>query len=1054
VTYDEVLSRLETAFPDTEEAVELTCMLRFAEMGWETIRAEHEMDGDPRFLGRPHQGEVVLTQYLLPMLQKLNPELPEKALNQAIDELCRARVNMSIVRANHDIYHLLKQGISVTYRDAEEYQQTARVSLVDWQHPEQNHFLLVSQLWVAGDPYRKRADLVGFVNGIPLLFIELKAPHVNVRDAYQNNLRDYLSTIPQLFWYNGLTLLSNGREAKMGTATSDWKHFADWKRINEEGETGVISLETMLRGTCDKARFMDLLENFILFQEGSNGWNKIISKNHQYLGVNNALQAVRHIQQNKGKLGVFWHTQGSGKSFSIIFFCQKVLRKFPGHWTFVVITDRTELDDQIYTTFRDCEIISEGHVQATSSRHLRQLLGEDHRFVFTLIHKFRTENGARHPVLSDRDDIIVITDEAHRSQYDTLAQNMRDALPNAAFLGFTGTPLIRGEEERTREVFGDYVSIYNFGQSIEDGATVPLYYENRIPELQLKNEYLNDDLNQLLDDAMLNEEQERRIERDFSQMYQIITRDERLDRIAEDVVQHFMERAYLGKAMFVAIDKATAIRMYDKVRKHWQNAIADLEQQLLTAKDEKESLLLEKYTFMCETDMAVVVSSSQNEVEDMKQKGVDILPHRRRMVKEDLATKFKEPKDPFRLVFVCAMWMTGFDVPSCSTIYLDKPMRNHTLMQTIARANRVFGDKPNGLIVDYVGVFRNLEKALAIWAAPTGGAVDMPIKDKAELKKQLLSAVVETMEFLQSIGVDLETIRKQHDVFLRIKLKDDAVEAILTTEQTKKDFLQKAAWVERNHKAYLPDPIDSDTGERVYLILKIAKQIRSLSGDVDVSDVMARVEQLLDESVAGFKIAEPEGGWKQYDLSQIDFDELHKRFEKGRKRMLLEQLKQSVETKIAELIRVNYSRIDFAEKYNEMLKEYIDPQTNLDEIFEKLKQFSQSLIEEEKRYLREGLDNEEQLAVFDILTRPNLALTKDEVGEVKLIARDLLQTLQQEKMVLDWKKKQQARASIKNTIAKMLDQLPRVFTKELYQEKCDLVYKYVYNLTQATPHYA
>ncbi|HOX87442.1 MAG TPA: type I restriction endonuclease subunit R [bacterium] len=1054
MTTEEVQARLQRTFPDTEEAVELTCMLRFAEMGWELIQAEQEMDGDPRLLGRSHQGEVVLTRYLLPMLQKLNPELPEDALIQAIDELCRARVNMSIVRANHDIYHLLKQGVSVTYRDDEGIQQTAKVSMLDWQHPEQNHFLLVSQFWVAGDPYRKRADLVGFVNGIPLLFIELKAPHVNVKDAYHNNLRDYLSTVPQLFWYNGFTLLSNGSQAKMGTATSDWEHFAEWKRINDEGETGVISLETLLRGTCTKTLFMDLLENFVLFRESREGWNKIISKNHQYLGVNNALQAFKQIQQNKGKLGVFWHTQGSGKSYSIIFFCQKVLRKYQGHYTFVIVTDRTELDDQIHTTFLDCEITTEKYAKATSSRHLRQLLSEDHRFVFTLIHKFRTDDGSKHPVLSDRDDIIVITDEAHRSQYDTLAQNMRDALPHAAFLGFTGTPLIKGEEERTREVFGDYVSIYNFGQAIEDGATVPLYYENRIPELQLKNEYLNEDLNQLLDAAMLNEEQERRIEREFSQMYQIITRDDRLERIAEDVVQHFMERAYLGKAMFVAIDKATAVRMYDKVRKHWLAAITDLEQQLQTAKDEQHKLLLKKLRFMQETDMAVVVSSSQNEVEDMKQKGVDILPHRRRIVKEDLATKFKDAKDPFRMVFVCAMWMTGFDVPSCSTIYLDKPMRNHTLMQTIARANRVFGDKPNGLVVDYVGVFRNLEKALAIWAAPDGGKVDMPVKDKDLLREPLLKAIEETVNLFKSVGVDLDEIRLEKEIFTRIKLKDDAVNAILESEDTKKDFMQQASIVEKIHNSYLPSPLDAKSGERVYLIKKIAKQIRSLAGTVDVTEVMTRVEELLDQSVKSFKIVEPQGGFRQYDLSKIDFNVLRQRFEQGRKRIILEQLKQSIEEKLAVMIQVNYARIDYEERYREMLKEFTDGQQNLDEIFARLIEFSQSLNQEDTRYLREGLEDEQQLAVFDILMRPELKLTKDEVRQIKVIARDLLQILQQEKMVLDWKKKQQARAGVKNTIARILDRLPRVFTKEIYEEKCDLVYKYVYNIRTTTPLYA
>jgi type I restriction enzyme R subunit len=412
--------------------------------------------------------------------------------------------------------------------------------------------------------------------------------------------------------------------------------------------------------------------------------------NHQYLGVNNAIQAVERIPENQGRLGVFWHTQGSGKSYSMIFFSQKVLRKLPGNWTFLVLTDRQELDQQIHQTFQAAGAVTEHQVQAQSAQHLRQLLREDHRHVFTLIHKFRTERGQAHPVLSQRSDIIVMADEAHRTQYDILAQNMRDALPQAAFIGFTATPLLAGEE-KTREVFGEYVSIYDYRQSVADRATVPLYYENRIPELQLTNENFNQDMEQLLEQAELDEEQERKLEREFAREYHLITRDDRLEKIAEDVVAHFMGRGHRGKAMVVFIDKATALRMYDKVRKYWLRYMEGLKEELASATDRAQrEELQEIIRYMEETDMAVVISPSQNEVEEMQQRGLDILPHRRRMVNEDLAGKFKKADDPFRIVFVCAMWMTGFDVPSCSTIYLDRPMRNHTLMQTIARANRVF----------------------------------------------------------------------------------------------------------------------------------------------------------------------------------------------------------------------------------------------------------------------------------------------------------------------------------------------------------------------------
>jgi type I restriction enzyme R subunit len=335
---------------------------------------------------------------------------------------------------------------------------------------------------------------------------------------------------------------------------------------------------------------------------------------------------------------------------------------------------------------------------------------EDHRYVFTLIQKFGARSGARYPQLSDRDDVIVITDEAHRSQYDVLAMNMRHALPNAAFLAFTGTPLIAGEE-KTREVFGDYVSVYNFRQSVEDRATVPLYYENRIPELELTNRDLNADMERLLEEAELDDAQEERLAREFARQYHLITRDDRLERIAEDIVGHFVNRGFLGKAMVVSIDKLTTVRMYDKVQAHWRKALDELKARLAAAPEAEREPLADKVAFMEETDMAVVISQEQGEVHKFAEHGLDILPHRRRMVNEDLDEKFKDPQDPFRLAFVCAMWRTGFDAPACSTLYLDRPMRNHTLMQTIARANRVFGEKVNGLIVDYVGIFRELQRA-------------------------------------------------------------------------------------------------------------------------------------------------------------------------------------------------------------------------------------------------------------------------------------------------------------------------------------------------------
>lgn len=509
----------------------------FAALGWQTAACFHEFEqpgGSP--LGRETAAEVVLVPRLRTALRELNPTLTDEAISQAIEELTRDRSRMSLGAANREIYRLLKERVKVTLTPApsqreREEEITEKVKVIDWENPANNDFFLASQFWVTGEMYKRRADLVGFVNGLPLVFVELKAAHKALKSAFDRNLRDYKSTIPQLFWYNGIIVLSNGSDSLVGSVTAEWEHFTEWKRINDEGERGIVSLDTVVRATCDRARLFDLVENFTLFLEAKGGPIKLISKNHQYLGVNNAIQALRNIGKDPGRLGVFWHTQGSGKSISMIFFAQKVLRRLPGNWTFVIVSDREELGKQIYQNFADAGVITENQVRAGSGWHLRQLLREDHRYIFTLIQKFRTEKDERYPKLSDRSDIIVITDEAHRTQYDIFALNMRNALPNAAFIGFTGTPLIVGEE-KTREVFGDYVSTYDFQQSVEDRATVPLFYENRIPELQLTNQDLNEDMEDLLEAAELDEEQEQKVEREFAREYHLITREDRLERIA------------------------------------------------------------------------------------------------------------------------------------------------------------------------------------------------------------------------------------------------------------------------------------------------------------------------------------------------------------------------------------------------------------------------------------------------------------------------------------------------------------------------------------------
>jgi type I restriction enzyme R subunit len=1042
--------------------IEQPAIALFASLGWETANCYDETYGPDGTLGRETRGDAVLVRRLLPALRQLNPAVSNGSLVLALEELIRNRSAMSSVEANREVYRLLKDGHRVVLPsepDGEEQVET--VHYLDWDHPANNDFFLASQFWVTGDMYTRRCDLVGFVNGLPLVLIELKAIDKDLKNAFDDNLTDYKQAVPQLFWYNQLVVLSNGSASRVGTITAEWEHFGEWKRVASEDEAPLVSLETMIRGTCEKGRLLDLVENFVLFKEAAGGLVKVAAKNHQYLGVNAALESLRELETNRGRLGVFWHTQGAGKSFSMIFFAQKVLRKLPGAWTFVVVTDRKELDEQIYKNFVDVGATkrSEDEIHATSSEHLRTLLAGNERYVFTLIQKFRTEQpGERYPLISDRSDIVVITDEAHRSQYDTFALNMRNALPNAAFIGFTGTPLMVGEE-KTRQVFGDYVSIYNFRESVEERATVPLYYENRIPEMQLANSDLNEDMEDLLEAAELDEDQEAKLEREFARQYYIITDDDRLETVARDIVSHFLGRGYQGKAMVVSIDKATAVRTYDKVRREWARQLAHARAELAalglaegaggggaSGAHDQRGELERRIAYMTQTDMAVVVSQSQNEVAEIAKRGADITPHRKRMVTEDLATKFKNAADPLRLVFVCAMWMTGFDVPCCSTIYLDKPMRNHTLMQTIARANRVFGDKENGLIVDYVGIFRNLEKALAIYGTGSGGPVepgDSPVAAKAKLVEELRKALSAVTDFCRAAGCEPETIRHASAGFEKISLVDAAIDALLVSDDSKREFLALANRALLLFRAILPDPAANELAAECALFAVLVQKIHFLTPKPDISAVEQQVMQLLEDSIdaQGYAV---ESGSSVVDLSDIDFDALRAKLADTQKHVEAERLRGAINSKLAQMVRLNRARLDYQQKFEELIAEYNNGALNIEDLFNQLVDFAQSLTAEEKRATREEL-TEEELALFDILMKPTLSLTNAETKQVKRIARELLVTLKEKKLVIDWRKKQQARASVKLCIKEFLGRLPAAFTPAVIAQEMDLAFQHIYD---------
>jgi len=1029
-----------------DQLVEQPAVGLFAELGWKTVSASEETFGAGGTLGRETKDEVILIPALRAALTRLNPTLPSEAISTAVDELTRDRSAMDLAAANREVYLLLKEGIKVSLPDREhEGQKTERLRVIDWERSEANDFLLVSQFSVTGALYTCRPDLVGFVNGLPLVVTELKKPGVAARAAFDENLTHYKEQIPALFWFNALLIASNGTDSRVGSLTADWGRFFEWKRIEREDEPRRVALEVMIRGTCDKVRLLDLVENFTLFSEHKEGLVKIIGQNHQYLGVNNTIASVLAARKSgHGRGGVFWQTQGSGKSFSMVFFAQKILRKVPGNWTFVIVTDRVELDDQIAKTFKASGAVSEAEgdeCHAASGSHLRELLRGNHRYVFTLIQKFQTPE-----LLCDRSDVIVLTDEAHRSQYDTLALNMRAALPKALFVAFTGTPLIAGEE-RTKDVFGEYVSIYDFQQSVQDGATVPLFYENRTPELQLVNPDLNEHIYNLIEDAQLDPEQETKLERELSRQYHILTRDERLETIAQDIVRHFLGRGFIGKAMVVSIDKATALKMYEKVRKHWLAETARVQKELarrdLSEADKQP--LRQRLEVLQTTDMALIVSPGQNEIAQMQKQGLDITPHRKRMNEEDppLDEKFKDPKDPLRLVFVCAMWLTGFDAPSCSTVYLDKPVRNHTLMQTIARANRVFPGKHSGTIVDYANVFASLEKALAIYGAGKDGKT--PVKDKKKLVEELGKAIDAAVLFCAGQGVSLAAFEQlPAGDMQRLAQIDDSVNALISPDALRREFLGHERLVSTLYSAVKPDPAALEFASSVACISAIANAIRAKlnPNPADISGVMGDIGKLLDTSITG--VAIPSKAAPLMDLSKIDFEALRKRFKESKhKNTDLEVLKAAIRAQLERLIRLNQTRTDFQAKFEELIQSYNAGSLNIEGLFNELLALSRTLSEEQHRHVREHM-TEEELVIFDILTRPAPELSTEERAEVKKVAKQLLERLK-ELLVLDWRKLQAARARVEGAIKDLLDTgLPGAYSADLYKQKCSAVFEHFY----------
>jgi type I restriction enzyme R subunit len=1061
---------------DIEQALiqRLQNLCSFEALNCFTAQAEDLNDGS----GRCDKREVILADRLRAALERLNPQAPAHAVELALAQLLLPRTAMSLVAANREMDGLIRDGVPVAYKPETGPQAgqtvTERLRVIDFDTPDpsvgHNHYLVVSQLWIRGEHGFRRPDVLLYVNGLPLVFIELKNSNVKLRAAFNDNLTTYKAEIPQLFTANAICLLSNGIETRLGSLSAKWEHFFTWLRVDDEKEAlnreaiaaEGLSLERVVLGLLKPERLLDYVENFCVFYRET---QKVIAQNHQFIGVNNAFAQFQRRRELDGRLGVFWHTQGSGKSFSMVFYTRKIFRKLTGNFTFVVVTDRDDLDGQIYRNFLHTGVVApKDSVRPRDSAQLREMLSKNKRVVFTLIQKFRYDKGKDYPLLSDRDDIVVIVDEAHRTQYAGLAENMRSGLPKANYLAFTGTPLL-GKERKTNAWFGDYVSEYNFQQSVEDGATVPLFYEKRVPEVLIQNDDLSEEFAEILEDENLDAQAQEKLEKRFTQELEVVKREDRLDTIARDIVYHFPRRGYLGKGIVISVDKFTAVTMFDKVQTLWKAEIKDLNGRISATKNDVERQRLKQLkAWMSTVQMAVIVSDEAGEEEKFAKKGLDIKPHRQRMSAldehgHDIEFNFKDPEHPLQLVFVCAMWLTGFDAPTVSTLYLDKPMQGHTLMQTIARANRVSGyeilgvAKRNGEIVDYYNVFRRMKKALKDYAAGPDDD-ELPVQDKSQLFKLLDEAIEQGLAYCQSQGVPLHEALEKGDVFTKLGQFNGFADTLLASEEQRKSFNVYENTISSLYEACKPEVLGKKKGRVVSAFQYLRGVMDSIVEQTDIDSAVQRIEALLDASVvvdnaevfskkefeAQYKIVQRGKSW---DLSKVDVTQLREEFKQAPfKNIEIADLQAFLQRKLAEMLAQNTTRLDFLQRLQKVIEAYNSGATATENYYDELTAYAQELKEEAERHIREGL-SEDELELFDLLKKE--AMSQEETQRVKLSAKRLLQRLIEEHpklLVEGWYRDRQSMQQVKAEIERVLDDaLPESYDRATFRQKCDNVFE-------------
>ena len=1001
----------------TEAEVEAAALDWLRALGWDVAHAPD--------IHRDDFSQTVLEPRLRDALTALNPSLPADALDDAFRKLTRPE-GASLEVRNRNFHRMLVNGVEIEYRDANGFIQGDIVQVLDFVSLDRNDWLAVNQFTVSENQNARRADIVLFVNGLPLGIIELKNPadeNATIWTAWQQ-LQTYKSELPALFSMNEATVVSDGVEARVGTLTSGREWFKPWRTITGEAlaDAHLTELQVMLEGVFEPSRFLSLIRDFIVFEDDGGALVKKMAGYHQFgavrFAVGETLRAAnlgRAIVERRGayesgpapggklgdkRIGVVWHTQGAGKSLTMAFYAGAIIRH-PNmeNPTVVVLTDRNDLDDQLFGTFSRCQdLLRQPPTQATSRADLRDKLSVNAGgVVFTTIQKFfPEERGDTHPTLSDRRNIVVIADEAHRSQYDFIdgyARHMRDALPNASFVGFTGTP-IELQDANTRAVFGDYISIYDIQRSVEDGATVPIYYESRLAKLAL-DERERPKIDPDFDEATEGEEIDRRerLKTKWAQQEAVVGADARIEQIAEDIVSHFESRLEVmeGKAMIVCMSRRICVELYRRLvrlRPEWR--------------DENDG----------KGAIKIVMTGAASDPADWQ-------PHiRNKARREALAHRFRDPDDPFKIAIVRDMWLTGFDAPSLHTMYVDKPMRGHALMQAIARVNRVFKDKPGGLVVDYLGLAQDLKVALATYTE-SGGRGRTTLN-----QEEAVAVMLEKYDVCCALfhGFDWSkwTTGSPQD---RLNLLPAAQEHILVQEDGKDRCLNAVRDLSRAFALAVPHPetigIRDDVGFFQSVSAALAKRAPSEARPTEELDLAVR--QIISRAVTSEGVTDifAAAGLDKPDISVLSDEFLAEVREMPHRNLAVELLQKLLRGEIAARRRKNVVQArSFAQMLDEALRRYQNRAIEAAQVIEELIGLAREMREATERGERLGLSDEE-VAFYDALGTNDSAVQAMGDETLMIIARELVQTVRSN-VTIDWTLRENVRANLRRLVRRIL----------------------------------